>query len=228
MAGEHFTVEIVGVTNEFMFSSTLIMDLGTLTSLLSPFEDTQLEFEYYSANKLLLKVEDGFDVNLIQNSLNLDDRGVRFAFTKKIYNDRISALASSQAAIIYLMTFLGLIVGLVSVFTTMLISIVERERELAILRVIGLTRGELILQILLEGIIIGVLSVVSGIFLGQYVAENLWMEIVRDTLFDLTPYYSNSLITAFGIYALVSILASILPSFSSATSRKLSDVIREE
>ena len=126
------------------------------------------------------------------------------------------------------MVILGLIVGFISVFTTLLITIAEREKELGLLHVYGHTKFEMVLQIIIEGLFIGIIAVLASLVFSRSVAINVWMAIVNESLFEINAYFPYSVTILLIGFALISILVSIVPSFVFTTSKKLSEVIREE
>jgi putative ABC transport system permease protein len=210
---------VTGITNELMVSAAIMADINYLSYLAN---------QTILANKLLLKFEEGVNIQDIQDNLNKHDPNVVLALHKDFYKKRFSSLASSQTLIIYMMVTLGLIVGFVSVFTTLLIAIAEREKELGLLHVYGHTKSELIMQIIFEGIIIGILSIIPSLLLSRITAENIWMEIVNESLFEMNSYYPYSISILLVIFGFVSILISVVPSFIFTTSKKLAEIIREE
>ena len=60
------------------------------------------------------------------------------------------------------------------------------------------------------------------------VAINVWMSIVNESLFEMNAYFPHSVSILLSGFALTSILVSIIPAFAFTTSKKLSEVIREE
>jgi putative ABC transport system permease protein len=84
----------------------------------------------------------------------------------------------------FLLAFGGiaLFVGSFVIANTLSITIAQRTRELATLRTLGATRGQVLRSVMLEALVIGVLASVIGLFLGLGLAAGL-----------------NSLLVSFGI-----------------------------
>jgi putative ABC transport system permease protein len=84
----------------------------------------------------------------------------------------------------FLLAFGGiaLFVGSFVIANTLSITIAQRARELATLRTLGATRGQVLRSVMLEALVIGVLASVVGLFLGLGLAAGL-----------------NSLLVSFGI-----------------------------
>ncbi len=217
-----FNVTVVGITNELMNSATVIMDIDYLSYL---YRDLGYPIV---ANKALIKLQEGIDPVAVQDHLNLHFRSIGLTLTKDSYHLRFTSLAGSQTEIINLLIFLGLIVGFISVFTTLLISIVEREREIALLHVYGNYNYEVFIQILTEGLFLGLIGLIPGIALAQFTAEFVWIKIISDSLFEITPTFALFISTYLLWFAILSIVLSVVISFIFVTQKKLAEIIREE
>jgi putative ABC transport system permease protein len=69
------------------------------------------------------------------------------------------------------LALVALFTGAFLVFSTQAMSVVRRRAQLAMLRVLGLTRGQLLRQILIEGALLGLLGSLSGLALGYALAS---------------------------------------------------------
>lgn len=223
-----FNSTVVGIANELVSSSSVMIDLRYISGFLNPFAKGNPFHEYDVFNKLLVKVDSGVDVYSLQELINKEYPEVVGAFTSEFYQLRFTSLANSQSAIIDMMSTLGLVVGAVSIFTTLLIAIVERERELALLQVFGYSKISLFLQILVEGLLIGFLSLVPAFILARLLTLYLWMAIVNSALFELLPFFSEEINIRILIFALITIISVVFISTRIATNKRIVEVLREE
>jgi putative ABC transport system permease protein len=69
------------------------------------------------------------------------------------------------------LALVALFTGAFLVFSTQALSVVRRRSQLAMLRVLGFTRGQLLRQILMEGAVLGVLGSIAGLALGYALAS---------------------------------------------------------
>jgi putative ABC transport system permease protein len=69
------------------------------------------------------------------------------------------------------LALVALFTGAFLVFSTQALSVVRRRAQFAMLRVLGLTRGQLLRQILLEGALLGLLGSLGGLALGYALAS---------------------------------------------------------
>jgi putative ABC transport system permease protein len=226
--GVRFNGTVVGITNDIQWSTAFFVDFDYINHLVNTRYFSFLPQDLIIADKLLLQLQDDVDVQEFQDDLNTNNRDVRLAQTLDSYVRRSVALSESQTAVIFLMVALGLVVGVVSVFTTLLIAVVERERELALLGVFGYKRSELRFQLLLEGWIIGLIAIIPTFFTSRIVAEQLWVPIISDNIYQIFPVYPTAVTLFLTAFAFGAITLSIIPAFRSAVSTKLSEAIREE
>lgn len=126
--------------------------------------------------------------------------------------------------------FAVVFVAALGVFNTMMMSVLERTREIGVLRAFGLRKLSCVVMIVLEAAIISMVGGVVGVGLGSAIAAALGMaEIhlgsvaagagdnlaVSDTLRVLwTPEHA---VAAFGLSILMALLGSIIPAMRAAS-----------
>lgn len=74
--------------------------------------------------------------------------------------------ARGLVAVLYALIGLAALIGLLAVATTLSLSVAERSRELSLLRLIGMNRGQLTLSVLCEALLVSAFGVLLGIFAG--------------------------------------------------------------
>jgi putative ABC transport system permease protein len=72
---------------------------------------------------------------------------------------RFSLVAYSQEVVVGLVAALGVVFAL-------LISVLQRRRELGILRAVGATRGQILLSVLVEAMLMGIIGTGIGLLVG--------------------------------------------------------------
>ncbi|MHA2099622.1 MAG: FtsX-like permease family protein [Candidatus Kariarchaeaceae archaeon] len=220
--GQPVNMTVVGITNELMASATVFMDIRYLSS---HYHYLWLESV---ANRILVNLGENVDVEKFQDVLNQDFQFVDITLSREYYENRFNSLAGSQTEIINLLITLGLGVGFISIFTTLLISIVERERELGLLHVYGNYKHEIFFQLLVEGLFLGLIAFLPGLVLAQLTSEHIWIVIISESLFEITPIFVRSIQLYLVAFSLVCIFFSVLVSFVFVTNKKLAEIIHEE
>src|SRR5690606_7471730 len=122
-------------------------------------------------------------------------------------------------AIINLLVILSVIISGVGITNTLLMNIMERIRELGMMRAVGITRSQLVRMVMLEGFGIGVAATVIGCVFGIVLIylTSTFMEINSLTYDCGVPGIIMMIIALFGI--LVSLISSFTPASRAAKTR---------
>jgi len=131
--------------------------------------------------------------------------------TKQIFNIVLSLIAG-----------ISLLIGGIGIMNIMLASVLERTKEIGIMRAIGATEGDVILQFLSESVLISVGGGIIGIFLGVLCAYII--EIVSGIETILTI---SSITLSFLIAVAVGLVFGIFPAKAAANKRPI-EALRSE
>lgn len=118
--------------------------------------------------------------------------------------------------------FISFIISFTGVLSMMLVSIVERTREIGLRRALGANKFNIISQIVIESILISLLGGIAGLIIAYFAVE----PVVEGIIFDKLLYYNNikkSVVLSFypvtialGGVILVGLLAGIYPAIQAA------------
>jgi putative ABC transport system permease protein len=120
---------------------------------------------------------------------------------------------------------MSVIIALIGIINTMSLSILERRRELGLLRIIGMTDAKVRRMVTLESVLISALGTLSGLFSGLVVALLLVLSINRLSTASVAPsipILELILILVAGI--VLGVLAALIPARRS-TKMKVLDAI---
>lgn len=81
-----------------------------------------------------------------------------------------SSMSRAYRVNLNVLALVALFTGAFLVFSTQALSVIRRRQQFALLRVIGLQRGQLVRQVLLEGAVLGLAGSVLGLLLGYAMA----------------------------------------------------------
>jgi putative ABC transport system permease protein len=139
------------------------------------------------------------------------------------------ALLAQATAAVYPLIALATVIALLGIVTSLLAAIVDRVREIAVLRAIGATRRQIARSVVVEsallGLAAGVLAACLGSVLGYFEVELLIRE-----LFNMSVLYSfpaGSVLLAVLIAPALAALAGYLPGRRAARLR-FGDALRYE
>jgi len=122
------------------------------------------------------------------------------------------------------LSLLGLIFGVFMIYNTMTFSVVQRRRLFGTLRALGVTRGQILRQVLGEALVLGVLGSVFGTALGVVLARGL-VRLITQTINDLYFVVSvealslppDLLLKGVVLGIVATLLASLLPAWEATT-----------
>lgn len=129
------------------------------------------------------------------------------ASTLSDFSDQFSQLFDSVTLLVALIASIASIVAAVGIINTMLMSVLERFREIGALKATGWTRGNIVQMVLYEAFFIGLIGAACGVAVG-YLASRFIAGFGLTTV--LTP---ELLLGSFLGAIIVSILAGLYPAF---------------
>jgi len=86
--------------------------------------------------------------------------------TKQEFNDSQTGQIDQIVIIVNIFLFLALVVAFIGIANTLALSIIERTRELGLLRAVGMKRRQMLLMVLWEGVLIAIFGGLLGISMG--------------------------------------------------------------
>ena len=127
------------------------------------------------------------------------------------FADEQRAPIDQLVLMIFALLGLALVIAVLGIVNTLALSVIERTREVGLLRAIGLSRGQLRLMITLESVVIAVLGAVLGVVLGicfgiamMYAVRDEGLEVISLPWAQLAVFLAASVV--------VGVLAAVFPS----------------
>ena len=127
--------------------------------------------------------------------------------------------------LIYALLGLAIVIAVLGIVNTLALSVIERTREVGLLRAVGLSRRQLRRMVRLEAIAIAVLGALLGVVMGIVFGVVL-QRAVQDDITDLAiPWLRLGIFVL--VSALVGILAAVLPARRAARLNVLNAISTE-
>jgi putative ABC transport system permease protein len=124
------------------------------------------------------------------------------------------------------MLALAIIIALIGIGNTLALSIVERTRELGVLRAVGMTRKQLRSTIRWESVIIAVQGALLGLLIGVFFGWALVTAMADEGLNTFTvPVVS--LVVVVVLAALAGVVAAVMPARRAARLDVLRAIVTE-
>ena len=111
--------------------------------------------------------------------------------------------------------YVALVVGAFIIFNTISITVAQRTREFGLLRTLGASRGQIMRAVVEEGLLLGVVGAVIGLFGGIALApalDGLFRAFGADLPDNGTVLEARTVIVSLGVGILVTVLAGLFPA----------------
>jgi putative ABC transport system permease protein len=117
--------------------------------------------------------------------------------------------------IVWTVTFIAVVVGSIIVANTMWMSVLERTREIGVLRAVGWSRRRIVLMIVLEAAGLGLGACFLGSVLGAALAwSTKWLPV--SNLFVDPTFDAATFVLALAVALLLSMLGALMPAWRAA------------
>ncbi|HEX2144499.1 MAG TPA: ABC transporter permease [Glycomyces sp.] len=175
-----------------------------------------------------IQVEDGADVAAVQSEVDeilADEPEVGVTNNAEFVEQQTSGLDTILAAVQILLA-LAMIIAVIGVVNTLVLSVLERTRELGLLRAVGMTRGQAWWMITVESVIICMFGAVLGIAVGIGLGWTVQQALKEEGLSNFALPWG--LIVIYLVVAMaVGLLAAIAPAARAAKLNVLGAIAYE-
>ncbi|MHB9849540.1 ABC transporter permease [Streptomyces krungchingensis] len=141
---------------------------------------------------------------------------------KKLIHDQIAVLLY----LVYALLGLAIVIAVLGVVNTLALSVVERTREIGLLRAIGLARRQLRRMIRLESVVIAVFGAVLGLALGVVWGVCIQQVLALQGMKALAVPWATIIAVVVGS-AVVGIVAALLPALRASRMNVLAAIAHE-
>ena len=128
------------------------------------------------------------------------------------FKEQISASVNQVLLIMIMLLSLAIFIAVLGIVNTLVLSVIERTREIGMLRAIGALRRQIRSMVVLEALIIAVYGAIVGLVLGIWFAVALQRTLVEQGI-DVLAIPWASLVIFLVIAGIVGILAALWPAF---------------
>ncbi|QNN53816.1 ABC transporter permease [Nocardioides mesophilus] len=168
-------------------------------------------------NYLLVGLKDNVDAFAVQRAIEEQTADLPTVTVKDQagFAEEQRAPIDQLLTIIYALLGLALVIAVLGIVNTLALSVIERTREVGLLRAIGLSRAQLRRMIRLEAVVIAVLGAVLGVGMGIVFGVAL-MSSLRDDGLEVLVVPGWQLLLYVVAAGLVGVLAAVLPARRAA------------
>ena len=204
--GGYRSFEIAAVVVDF-YNQGLVVQ-GT-------WDDMKRYFRIDDASTFFIKVSDGQSIDSVKDRID-DLYGKRYRLiliSNTSIREQALNLMDQAFSMFDVMALISIVVGSLGIVNTLTMSVIERTREIGMLRAIGMTRMQIIRMVLAEAGLMGVIGGVLGVGTGVVLARILFIGMTTMSGYNLTFVLPPEGIAISLIAAIViSQIAAIFPS----------------
>lgn len=190
-------------------------------------EDMRRYFNIREANTLLVKVNEGTTASSVQNRID-EQYGNRYhliLISNEMIRDQVLTLMDQAFRMFDVMALIAIVVGSLGVINTLTMSVIERTREIGMLRAIGTTRGQIVKMVLAEALLMGAIGGILGLGTGIVLARILFIGMTTMSGYRLTFILpAEGVMLSVVIALVISQLAAIAPARRASKVRILEAV----
>jgi len=215
---ERFTVTgILKKKGSFLFDNMVLMNEDVLADLFDYEEDVDLIAVKVKNKDLMERAKEDIE-KLMRQRRDVDIGKEDFSVsTPDAMLDTVNSVLGGVQAFIVIIASISILVGAVGIVNTMTTSVLERRKEIGIMKAIGARNSQIFMQFLIEsgllGLVGGLVGVVFGVLIGVLgvLAINNWIggEVVPSIDFVLV---GGALVGSF----LIGAIAGIVPALNAA------------
>ena len=211
------TVEVVGVIEPTPVVGSVNVPLDVLTGMGIRRTDTSLS----------INVAEGADLDAVQADLEevVADVPIVSVRDKQEFADSILEQINTLLYMIYGLLALAVVIAVIGIVNTLGLSVIERTREIGLLRAVGLSRSRLRRMVTLESVTIAVMGAVLGMAVGLVIGVLLRESLKEDLTALALPL--PSLGVFLGISVVFGVVAAVVPAVR-ASRMKVLDAIATE
>jgi putative ABC transport system permease protein len=192
--------------------------------------DMQRYFRQQGASAFMLKVDPGFEIDQVKEYIEATarKRDQLIVASNQSLLESVNSLMGQAFSMFDVLAIIAMMVGFFGITNTVTMNVLERTRELGMLRGVGMTRVQLITMILAEAALMGIIGGLLGILFGIVLSRVFMLSMTAMSGYKLAYILPvQRVILALLISLIVSQFAAFLPSLRAARYRIL-DAIQYE
>lgn len=214
------TVTIVAVVDSTMLGAPVILPAPTFTAL--------LETEPTLVTAVFLLAADGVGVEDLRAEVVAALRP--FAVLSVQTNDELATALADQVdevlVILYALLGLSIVIAVLGIVNTLALSVIERTREIGLLRAVGLGRLQLAGTVTIESVLTAVFGTVVGVGVGVALASTMPAVFADVGLTTLAVPWPQ-ILAMLGLAVVVGVLAAVWPGVRAARLPVLEAIAQE-
>ncbi|MEV7974261.1 FtsX-like permease family protein [Cellulomonas sp. NPDC089187] len=146
--------------------------------------------------------------------------------TAEDYKSQLAGQVDMILAVMYALLGLSVVIAVLGIVNTLALSVIERTREIGLLRAVGLGRLQLSATVIVESVLTSVFGTLIGLGIGVGLAATL-PDLMADMGFNQLSIPWGSLVGMLGLAVVVGVLAALWPGARAARMKVLDSIAYE-
>lgn len=213
--GQHVAVKVVGIYKDSALLGPFQLGSGAFEKLTPP----RLRADYVD----LILLKNGADRSAVQQRIE-DVTGSYLTVkvqTKAQFANSSAQQINQMLVVLYGMLGLALVIAVLGIINTLALSVVERKREIGMLRAVGMLRKQVRRTIYLESVLISIFGALLGMVLGVIIGWCL-VRTFREWIAGITPVVPwGTVLFTLAAAAVCGVLAALWPGIRAARTKPL-------
>ena len=217
--GQNATVQVVGI-----YRSSALLDPWQLgTAAFEKLTPPSLRADFVD----LVLLKNGADQSAVQQRIE-DVTGSYLTVkvqTKAEFANSSAQQINQMLTVLYGMLGLALVIAVLGIINTLALSVIERKREIGMLRAVGMLRGQVRRTIYLESVLISIFGALLGMVLGVVIGWCL-VRTFREWIAGVTPVVPwGTVLFTLVAAAVCGVLAALWPGIRAARTKPLEAIV---
>jgi putative ABC transport system permease protein len=196
--------------------------------LLLSVQDATAGFRSPQANFGYIRLQQGADADAVQRRVAalLTDNpevGVR---SQADFLAQLTSQVDTAVVMLYVLLGLSILIAVLGIINTLALSILERTRELGLLRAVGMPRSQVTQMVAVESVVIATFGALLGLLVGAALGTAV-VRAVPDEFVSVLSLPWRSMLTFLALAVIVGLAAAIIPAVRAARTDVLQAIAYE-
>src|SRR5215472_11363059 len=186
-------------------------------------EDGRTDFTSRQPTQAYITLDKGANADAVQKQIDglLKDNPDVSVRNQADYAQQAASQVNTVQVILYILLALAIVIAILGIVNTLALSILERTRELGLLRAVGLLRSQVAQMVTVESVVISFF----GALLGLVVGSALGAAVVRALRDQGIPVLRFSWVTI-GVFLVLAVIVGLVAAIVPAVRAARTDVLR--
>src|SRR5829696_666898 len=191
-------------------------------------EESAAGFRTAQVNQGFVKLEPGADVTAVRAELDrlLADNPDISVMDQTALLEQAASSVDTVVIMLYVLLGLALAIAILGIVNTLALSVLERTRELGLVRAIGMRRGQVVQMVTVESVVIAVFGALLGVVVGGVLGAAV-VRALRDEGIPELALPWTSMVTFMLLAVVIGLFAAIVPAVRAARTDVLAAIAYE-